>query len=152
MSQNLFKSPTRVSFSFRWTTMGCSWASQVDEIAKLALLTAEPVQPPPDGIHAPEVGYAFATGESIAVGQAVLEQPPHHRTVEAGKAVLIDRTSSGSDKNEFIFSLLWNSDSCGLVGSIPTEAKLVSSLSCVMTWIKFFCAYIRNVLVLRSCE
>ncbi|KAG6547061.1 hypothetical protein Mapa_011311 [Marchantia paleacea] len=93
----------------RWTTMGCSWASQVDEIAKLALLAAEPVQPPADGIHAPEVGYAYASGESIAVGQAVFEQPPHHRTVEAGKAVLIDRTSSDAAFSSAPGSVSFNS-------------------------------------------
>ncbi|KAL2614090.1 hypothetical protein R1flu_025782 [Riccia fluitans] len=83
----------------RWTLMGCPWASHVDEIAKLAVLPPEPVPLIVDG---PEVGYSYASGEPLAVAQAVFEQPPHHRTIEEGKAVLndkaanLERTSSGS--------------------------------------------------------
>ncbi|KAL3699006.1 hypothetical protein R1sor_017028 [Riccia sorocarpa] len=74
----------------RWALMGCPWASHVDEIAKLALPPAESTIPPAGGV---EVGYSYASGESTAVTHAVFEQPPHHRTVGEGIALLTDRAA-----------------------------------------------------------
>lgn len=82
-------------FVHRWAVLGCPWAHKVDEIARLALLPVAPVAPPANAGKLPELGHALATGMSLAVSQAVFEQPPHQRTVEPGKGVPIDRTTSG---------------------------------------------------------
>ncbi|CAM6102070.1 unnamed protein product [Calypogeia fissa] len=91
--------PLKSKFEFcqhaqRWAVLGCSWASQVDEIARVALLPVKPVAPPAKVERMPELGHALATGESLAVSQTVFEQPPHQRILETTKAALIDRTTS----------------------------------------------------------